>query len=521
VVSGAIWTGPPATGNLDGDADDMEIVAAAEDGRLFAWKGDGTPITSSPLFAGRPLAAPPLLIDFNADGRHDVAVVERSADSLHVAFVRPDGTVFWPDSPTDQTFAPLWPLDVQGHYAAPLALARTKIGETDGQTGVVLAWVDTLTSTANTSYTPVMWSEPPALAGQPAAQGWSASWAIAPGAEASEQLPSTPAAGDIDADGYDEVVLTTPDGRLFVFDDGAGSNPPATTALRASNPTAPALGDVDLDGTLEIALWDDEYLYLKKSNGADMTNWPFEITPEAAGEQPPNDIVRGLETPAIGDIDGDGAIETVFPLQDGVVYGFEYNGAPTPGYPRVGPSGAKATPSVGTLETAGEMSLVIVGFSEAIGYFDNVVDTTNTTPSVTLAIQSLPGSSASGRLFWPAYQADGRRQGVATESVRLEAGTAVARTESFMVYPNPVPAGYVHARITLDAAARVVVEIYNMEGERAFKQEYAANPAGLIDTPFDETIDVSGLKSGVYFMRLEIEGDSGGESLVKPFAIRR
>jgi M6 family metalloprotease-like protein len=519
-VPGAIWAGPPATGNLDAVGADEEIVAAAADGRLFAWKGDGTPITGGALFVGRPIAAPPLLIDFNADGRHDVAIVERSADSLHVSFIAPDGTNFWPDPP-DQTFAPLWPVEVQGHYAAPLALARTKIGETDGQTGVVLAWVDTLSSTANTSFTPVMWSEPPALAQQPTAQGWTASWAISTGAGAQGQLPSAPAAGDIDVDGYDEVVMTTPDGRLLVFDDGTGSNPPAVTALRGPNPTAPALGDVDLDGTLEIALWDDEYLYLKKSNGSDLTNWPIVITPEAAGEQPPNEIARGLESPAIGDVDGDGAIEAIYPLLDGVVYGFEYNGAPAAEFPRVGPAGAKATPSVGALEPSGAMSLVIVGFTDAIGYFDNVVDTTHTTPTMTLAIQGLTGSSASGRLFWPAYQVDGRRQGLVTEGVPLETAPTAVRTETFMIYPNPVPEGFVHARITLDAAAQVVVEIFNLEGERAFKQEYAANTAGLIDTPFDETIDVSGLKSGVYFMRLEIVSGGASEKLMKTFAVRR
>jgi hypothetical protein len=79
----------------------------------------------------------------------------------------------------------------------------------------------------------------------------------------------------------------------------------------------------------------------------------------------------------------------------------------------------------------------------------------------------------------------------------------------------------VHARVTLNASARVVVEIYNLEGERAFGSEFAANPAGLIDTPFDQAIDVSALKSGVYFLRMEIESDGGNEKLVKPFAIRR
>jgi ribonuclease R len=43
----------------------------------------------------------------------------------------------------------------------------------------------------------------------------------------------------------------------------------------------------------------------------------------------------------------------------------------------------------------------------------------------------------------------------------------------------------------------------------------------LIDTPLDEAIDVSGMKSGVYYLRLQITSAGGTEKLIKPFAIRR
>ncbi|MCK5408172.1 MAG: VCBS repeat-containing protein, partial [Candidatus Krumholzibacteria bacterium] len=365
------------------------------------------------------MAAPPLLQDFDKDGEYDIAIVESESDSLHVAFVAPDGTKFWPAG-TDQTFGPLWPLSVRGQLAAPLALARTDIGESDGQTGVVLAWVDTLSATANSSYTPVMWSGQPPQSAQPAAQGWTASWSLSSGATPVSQMPSPPAAGDIDADKQDEVVVTTPDGRVLIFDDGTGVNSPHVTALRSPNPSGPALGDVDLDGTLEIAVWDDEYMYLLKSNGAVVTNWPRRIVPLSFDELPPNRVERALESPVIGDFVGDDAIEAIFPLQDGSVYGFTWNGAPASGFPRVGPSGSKATATVAALKgSPGTMDLVMVGFDEAIRFYDTVVDTTFTAPSLTMSIQSLPGSDADDRMFWPAYQAGALRQGDVTESVPL------------------------------------------------------------------------------------------------------
>jgi M6 family metalloprotease-like protein len=522
-VPGAVWAGPPALGNIDDGVSGAEIVAAATDGRLFAWTWQGDLVTGDVLYQGQPLATSPLLVDLTDSGVDYVVIVESANDTLTVGFVAPNGNWSVPDDPT---FGPLWPLAVQGQLAAPLSLARTRIGETDGQTGVVLVSVDTLSATSGAVFAPAMWSRVDDPGGQPAAQGWSAqgwsaSWPLAADLPASEQLPSPPAAGDIDGDANDEVVLTIADGRLMVFDDGIGDNQPSVTQLRAGNPSGPALGDVDLDGTLEIALWDDEYLYLKKWNGSDLSNWPIAIVPALAGSQPFIEKDRGLEGPAIGDFDGDGAIEAVYPLQDGTFYGLEWDAAPMTGFPRAGPAGAKATPTVAALDGTGGASLVTVGFTEQIERYDTVVDTATTTPSLTLSIQTLPGSDAADLMFWPAFQAGSSRQGIATDGAQMKTAADPVQAESFMIYPNPVPGPVVHARITLNASARVMVEIYNFEGERAVEQEYDANVAGLIGTPFDQEIDVSALKSGVYFLRLEIESSGGTEKLVKPFAIRR
>jgi hypothetical protein len=176
---------------------------------------------------------------------------------------------------------------------------------------------------------------------------------------------------------------------------------------------------------------------------------------------------------------------------------------------------------VAALDGTGGASLVTVGFTEQIERYDTVVDTATTTPSLTLSIQTLPGSDAADLMFWPAFQAGSSRQGIATDGAQMKTAADPVQAESFMIYPNPVPGPVVHARITLNASARVMVEIYNFEGERAVEQEYDANVAGLIGTPFDQEIDVSALKSGVYFLRLEIESSGGTEKLVKPFAIRR
>ncbi|HEU4364021.1 MAG TPA: T9SS type A sorting domain-containing protein, partial [Candidatus Krumholzibacteria bacterium] len=79
----------------------------------------------------------------------------------------------------------------------------------------------------------------------------------------------------------------------------------------------------------------------------------------------------------------------------------------------------------------------------------------------------------------------------------------------------------VRARVATNTPARIQLSIYTVEGQEAVTKTFDVNPNGLPNTPFDELIDVAALKSGVYLLRLKIDGRSGGGSLVKPFAIRR
>jgi hypothetical protein len=383
-----------------------------------------------------------------------------------------------------------------------------------------MAWVDTASGTANAGFTPALWSGGVALTGEPVAQGWFSSWTLSGSSPASEQIPSAPASGDIDADKYDEVVVTG--GALVrIFEYGTGSNPPNTVTLRAGNVSGPALGDIDLDGTLEIAVWDEDYMYALKSNGSPVTNWPRLIRSQLIEDLPPNRIRPVYESPVIGDVDGDGDIEILFPVQEGSIFGFERDASNIAGFPRVGPAGVKVTPTIAELGGTTGYSLISTGFIEALNHFDNVVDTVSSVGSMTMAIQSLPGSNAGDRLYWPGFQHSGLRQATTTEAVSLKTATGVIEQNSFYIYPNPVKGTVVHARVTLNASAQVLIEVYNGEGERTFERRIDANPAGIIDMPFDEPIDVSALKSGVYFLRLQISSESGTEKLIKPFAIRR
>ncbi len=536
---GAVWAGPPAFGDLDG-VPGIEIVAASRSGRLYGWDaaggelvdGDGDPTTDGVLYSGSTLVAPPMLIPDLSEppsGGMQVAVVERIGDSLYVSFIDAGGNKILPSD-----FPSLWPLRIQAQFASPMAYGI--LGETEG---LVIAWIDTIRALYGLSYGAIR-ELPQILQSSGYSPGdrtlagdgeganeteWSVTFAVR-GDGRDPDLPTSPlAVGDLDADGVDEIVFSLPDGRLVIHartsPDGSSGDDTRFVALRGENPSAPALGDLDMDGTLEIALWDNAYLYLFEHNGALCTGWPKPIRPVTLQRAPPLPFDNLRTSPLIGDMNGDGQIEILFPQAEGTVYAFRASGAVISGYPRVALAGSGAAPSLCDLLGDGELSYISLGTVEALTGRNAPADTSTDPDRLILSMQSLPGSRASDELFWPMYQRDTHRTGRARASVALQEEPEIAESGSFMIYPNPVGGGELHARVLLNRRARVRLEIYNIEGERAVSLEFVGNPGGIIRTPFDQVIDVAGLKSGVYFLRLHLEGAGGSSAFVKPFAIKR
>ena len=391
----------------------------------------------------------------------------------------------------------------------------------DGATttvGVAVAVLDTTASRMTFTWIPAAFS---GTAPTSAPVVFSGGLGRPAGQNAIRSVPSAPAVGDVDNDGDDEAVVTTPAGGVFVFDLASAFSNDAiveTGELRAASPSAPALGDVDGDGALEIAVWDESYTYLLKSNARPMVNWPRPIWPESNGEAPPVRPVRELESPLLADLNGGGPEEAMFPLDDGTLLVLDGSGRTVSGFPRVTPAGAGAAPSL-SLGNAFP-GFVFVGSSGRLASVDAITDSLGLANETVLSIQEFPRVPAASP--WPMSRANLARTGrVSIPSTALATGQPAFVESSFMIYPNPVKEGTVHARVSTNARATVGLSILNLEGQEAITRSFSVNPNGLPNTPFDEAIDVAGLKSGVYLMRLRIESAAGSGSLVKTFAIRR
>jgi M6 family metalloprotease-like protein len=522
---GALWVGPPAFGDIDGDGDD-ELVGTSKDGTVYAWKGDGSEVadgdgdagTTGVLYRGEPLAAPPMLVDINADGINEIVIVETLPDTLEVSFINGAGEK---NIPSGADFQVVWPAKVPAQYCAPLAFGAAG-DHYDNTEGVVITWADTVRSVYGMMYFPVRYT------GEPS--GWEIlSITIKPDGELLRGFPATspPAVGDLDGNGSDEVVFTLPDNRLVVFNPSlkrAADSPDESlriVGLRSTRPSATALGDVDGDGTLEIALWDDGYFYVYEHNARLRTNWPQPLREVELGDFPPLSFQRAMSSPLLADVDGNGRVEVLVPATEGTLYEFDAGGVRNTKMNHPIPDGSGATPTLVDLDGDGSLSLVTLGIVSSIGGIDAVFDTIAPSDEMALSIQSFPGSSASGERFWQAYQHDNARWGRVMRLTAPETSSNLVEPGSFKIYPNPVRGSGVHARVVLNHEAMVKVEIYNLEGERVVSKTYQGNAEDVVQTPFDEAINVSHLKSGVYMLRLVLTSSGGSDSWVKKFAVLR
>ncbi|MHB0877285.1 MAG: FG-GAP repeat domain-containing protein [Anaerolineae bacterium] len=256
-----------------------------------------------------------------------------------------------------------------------------------------------------------------------------------------EAVYSSPAVGDLDRDGSQEIVVGT---SWYWWGEAvrAGQNPPAPNvyafstanvfgSLPYADPTklpvlpgwprltdypgfsSPALADLDGDGDLEVIIGTgDPYnsgpdgfpgagsVYAWHHTGALVSGWP--VTP--TNMQGNNSFVRS--SPTVGDVDGDGAQEVVFSMAwDVQVYG---------------PTGAReavlrtnwtvvASPAIGDVDGDGHGELWIGGG-----------DTYDQTRGYLWRFEFTDGNL--GHCDWPQFHHDAAHTGASPAPARLTSG---------------------------------------------------------------------------------------------------
>ncbi len=208
---------------------------------------------------------------------------------------------------------------------------------------------------------------------------------------------ATPAVGDIDGDGKLEVVVNNIAGKLYVWRaDGTefrdGDNDPSTQGVfqTRTNETysfcSPALADIDGDGHLEIIFGtrcydtQNDVLHALRNDGSEPPGWPV-VFPYYG------DV---LDSPAVGDLDGDGQLEVVVITENDQLHVIEPNGTERAPFPITFVSNNAAygipcpSPALADINGDGQLEIVAVSVSD--------------TRNAAIHVLTLAGTDLSG---WP------------------------------------------------------------------------------------------------------------------------
>jgi hypothetical protein len=312
---------------------------------LAAWAGTGALLPGWPKPSANYITSPPSLVDIDGDGIDEIFIAEE--DSKVHAY-RADGS---------RPLGGLWP--VYENFG-PQGRGTPAVADLDGDGSPdIVAVTDGSAGPFGEAFQILAYNKfGGPLDGFPVT------------------LPGTgwryPAIGDVDADGAPEIVVVTRTGAgifvLVVSVQGRLERSMGPAVHDVGYDCAPALGDLDGDGFPEIIVETDGALDAWKGDGSVFPGWPQVWS---------SSLTVGCTAPVVGDVDGDLQPDIVIVSQDGAlgeVRVYSRHGALHSHFPKVLIIGSGYVPAIADLDLDGRNEIVITGdfWGGQIGLFDKV-----------------------------------------------------------------------------------------------------------------------------------------------------
>src|SRR5450830_246430 len=179
-------------------------------------------------------------------------------------------------------------------------------------------------------------------------------------------IQGTPAASDVDGDGRQEVWIGDMKGKMWGFDCNGNllskwGWPKQTHEVGGLSGilSSPAVGDINSDGAQEIVVGNyGQRVYAWKYTGEMLPGWPY------------NNEDTVWSSPALADLDRDGVKEVVIGADStggvnwpyppgGLLYAFDEDASILPGFPEVTPEVTWSSPAVADIDGDGRYEIMV------------------------------------------------------------------------------------------------------------------------------------------------------------------
>jgi M6 family metalloprotease-like protein len=307
--------GSVTLGDINGDLD-LEIIAGDQAGRVHCYDQSGEELPGFPFDLGAPVSTTPMVIPMAAG--HTLA--EIVAGSM-------DGAVYGLTLHRDDEVITHWMVDLGDASVNTLAL---------------------------------IWSDPSGLSYQVAAGVadnyvlWFDPRGPEPVEPLSVRLPSSVAglaAGDLDRDGQTEIVAAHYQGGIAALKLDGEPLSGWPVEMSGTVVSSPALGDLDGDGYLEVIISGDNTIEAWNYNGSPVNDFPISISrTDPAGQL--------RSSPLLGDVTGDGSIDIVVGTPRGLLAARDRFGEPLDGWPLACAGALNASPALADLDGDGDVELL-------------------------------------------------------------------------------------------------------------------------------------------------------------------